>query len=151
MAWANHFDVLNLWVGPPNGAAPPEGADDQIDSLCQIAEFKIKRSFPAIQSRIDDDEELAELAKYVVVQMVQALYQNPLGLRYFQNQTGPFAHSGNYGASVAVLMSLSEEQKELLAPTISGAASMTDLDSNRDRTGPYTDLSPWVINLPETD
>lgn len=148
-AWATHTDVIDLWVGPPIGPPAPTGVNAQIDTLCQIAEYKIKRAFPAIQTRIDADVELGELAKYVVVQMVQSLYQNPLGLRYFQQQSGPFAKSGNYGAGAAVLMSLSDEQKDLLRPSQTGKATSTDLDPNRARTGPYGDDTPWIINAPE--
>lgn len=151
MAWATHEDVIELWIGPPLGSAAPTDADDQIDTLCQIAEFKIKRVYPGIQDRMDADAELAELAKYVVVQMIQALYQNPLGLRYFQQQSGPFLKSGNYGAAAAVHMALSDEQKDLLGPGRTGHATMTDLDAGRDRLGPYSDSDSWVINLPEPD
>lgn len=150
-AWATNTDVIDLWVGPPIGPAAPTGVDAQIDSLCLIAEYKIKRAFPAIQARIDADAELGELAKYVVVQMVQSLYQNPLGLRYFQQQSGPFAKSGNYGAGASVLMTLSDDQKDMLKPANTGKATMTDMDASRDRTGPYGDDTPWVINAPEPE
>lgn len=144
-AWATHEDVTALWVGPPIGPAVPTGVDDQMDTLCLIAEYKVKRAFPKIQDRIDADLELAELAKYVVVQMVQSLYQNPLGLQYFQQQSGPFAKSGNYAAGATVLMKMSDEQRDLLAPASSGAASMLDLDPNRDSIYPYPALTPDVV------
>lgn len=156
-AWADHEDVIDLWVSTPSEPAPT-GVDEQIDTLCQIAEYKIKRAFPAIQDRIDADvdeetdiSELGELAKYVVVQMVQSLYRNPLGLRYFQQQSGPFGRSGNYGAGASVLMTLSDDQKDMLRPPDFGGATMTDLDSSRDLTGPYSDDTPWVINSPEPE
>ncbi len=150
-AWATHTDVVNLWVGPPVGPPVPTGVDAQIDALCLIAEYKIKRVFPAIQARITADAELAALAQYVVVQMVQSLYQNPLGLRYFQQQSGPFSKSGNYGAGAAVLMSLSDEQKDMLRPGLTGRATVTDLDASRALSGPYSDDTPWVINSPAVD
>lgn len=144
-AWATHTDVVGLWVGPPIGPPAPTDVDAQIDQLCLIAEYKIKRSFPAIQDRIDLDAELGSLATYVVVQMVQSLYQNPLGLQYFQQQSGPFAKSGNYSAGATVLMKLSDEQRDLLAPSQSGTASMIDLDPNRDSTYPYPSLDSGVV------
>lgn len=122
--WADHNEVLNLWVGPKK----PVDVDAQIDTLCGIAESVVKGEFPTLVTRAAADPDLANRAMLVVVQMIQALYRNPNGMKYFQRSTGPFLQSGNFGDALLKMMSLTDDQRAMLVASTRRRGGMVDFD-----------------------
>lgn len=122
--WADSTDVLALWVGPK----APVGVDTQIDTLCGIAESVVKGEFPTLVTRAAADPDLANRAKLVVVQMIQALYRNPGGMKYFQRSTGPFLQAGNFGDALLKMMALTDDQRAMLVSSTRHRGGMVDFD-----------------------
>lgn len=134
--WADHDDVLNLWIGP----SKPSNTD-QVDTLCLLAEAVIKGEFPTLPARALTDSDLALRAKLVVVQMVQGLYKNPQQMQYFQEQTGPFLRAGNFSPALLKLMVLSEEQRAMLVSSTKRRGGMVDMDPSPDLV--FNDWDRW--------
>ena len=120
MAWTTFADVTDRWVGQN---APTD--EDLVDALILDAESVILSVYPAIQDRIDAETISINVVKMVVVRMVSRVLRNPENLTYWQQQTGPFGQSRNFGGGTDIW--LTEEEKTMLAPTNRGKAFTIDL------------------------
>ncbi len=116
MSWATPQDVIDRWVGTD---IPTD--TDLLTGLIADAEVVILGSYPAIQTRIDNNELSLSTVTLVVVRMVTRLLRNPEGLTYWQQQTGPFGQARNYGSTSQDIW-LSVEEQNLLAPKRTGKA-----------------------------
>lgn len=124
MTWAVFEDVRDRWVG----SNLPTDAD-LVTALILDAEAVILKEFPKIQDRIDAGTLPLNLVKMVVVRMVSRVLRNPENLTYWQQQTGPFGQSRNFGASGSDIW-LTEEEEEMLAPNVKGKAFEVNLGAN---------------------
>jgi hypothetical protein len=116
MSWATPQDILDRWVG---GDKPTD--TDLIQALINDAEAVILAEFPAIQTRIDDDELPLATVVLVVSRMVSRLLRNPENLSYWQQTTGPFGQARNFGTGNSDIW-LSDNELTLLAPKKRGKA-----------------------------
>jgi hypothetical protein len=116
MSWATPQDILDRWVGSDK---PTD--EDLIQALINDAESVILAEFPAIQTRIDDEELSLATVVMVVSRMVSRLLRNPEALTYLQQTTGPFGQARNYGVGNADIW-LSENELTLLSPKKRGKA-----------------------------
>lgn len=115
MSWATPQDIIDRWVG---GGEPTDL--DQVQALINDAEAVILAEYPRIQERIDDEQLPLGTVQMVVARMVTRILRNPENLSYWQQQTGPFGQSRNFGEEKDIW--LSEREKQLLAPITRGKA-----------------------------
>lgn len=120
MSWATPQDILDRWVGSDK---PTD--EDLIQALINDAESVILAEFPAIQTRIDNDELPLATVVMVVSRMVSRLLRNPENLSYYQQTTGPFGQARNYGAGNTDIW-LSDNELALLSPQKRGKAFEVD-------------------------
>lgn len=120
MTWATFHDVTDRWVGQNE---PTD--EDQVAALIQDAEAVILAEFPKIQDRIDAATLPLAVVTMVVVRMVSRVLRNPENLTYWQQQTGPFGQSRNFGGGTDIW--LTNEERDLLAPKTRGKAFQVDL------------------------
>ena len=121
MTWTTFADVTDRWVG---NDAPTD--ETLVESLIEDAEAVVLVEYPKIQDRITAGTLPLRLVKMVVTAMVSRVLRNPENLTYWQQQTGPFGQARNYGSSV-VGMSMSDDEKSLLAPKKRGKAYEVNL------------------------
>lgn len=122
--WATFGDVTNRWVGQN---APTD--EDIVNALILDAEAVILSEYPAIQDRIDAETLNLDVVTMVVCRMVSRVLRNPENLTYWQQQTGPYGQSRNFGTEGSDIW-LTEEEKEMLAPKKRGKAFEFDLAPN---------------------
>lgn len=123
MTWATFEDVRDRWVG----SNVPTDAD-LVTALINDAEAVILKEFPKIQDRIDAGTLPINLVKMVAVRMVSRVLRNPENLTYWQQQTGPFGQSRNFGGGSDIW--LTEEEESMLAPNAKGKAFEINLAPN---------------------
>lgn len=124
MSWTIPQDVLDRWVG---GNVPTD--TDLIAALITDAEAIVLAEYPAIQTRIDNNELAVDVIVMVVSRMVSRVLRNPDNVSYWQQTTGPFGQARNFGDN-AVDIWLSADEKQLLAPKRRGKAFEVDLGYN---------------------
>lgn len=110
MTWTTPSDVQNSWLGEPI-----ELAEETIKAWIAKAERKIRREIPNIDTRIENEEpELLETLKDVVVEMLERKFRNPEGIRQIQETTGPMSGSITYGGEQPGQLYLTDENKQAL-------------------------------------
>jgi hypothetical protein len=124
MTWATFEDVRDRWVG----SNLPTDAD-LVTALINDAEAVVLAEYPKIQDRIDAATLPLNLVKMVVVRMVSRVLRNPENLTYWQQQTGPFGQSRNFGSGGSDIWLTTEEIK-MLAPKAAGKAFELNLAPN---------------------
>jgi len=124
MTWAVFEDVRDRWVG----SNVPTDAD-LVTALINDAEAVVLAEYPKIQDRIDAGTLPLNLVKMVVVRMVSRVLRNPENLTYWQQQTGPFGQSRNFGAGGSDIW-LTTEEISMLAPNRRGKAFEVNLGAN---------------------
>lgn len=129
MAWATASDVIDSWIGEDT---PTDEA--KVDLWIARAERLIRSTFPTIRDRIDNDEvDLLDNVKDVVVAMVTRVFRNPQGYRSMSgNQTsGPYSANDTitFGGDNPGALMLTDEEKDLLGgrPAKRGQAFSVDL------------------------
>lgn len=123
MVWTTAEDVISRWVG---SGAPTDS--DLIDALIADAETIILAEYPKIQDRIDAGSLSEEVVKLVTVRIVTRILRNPENLTYWQQSTGPFGQSRNFGSDKDIW--LTGEEKNLLAPASRGKAFSFNIAPN---------------------
>lgn len=121
MAWATFDDVVARWVG---SGAPTD--QDLVTALISDAEQVILSEYPAIQDRVTTGALPEARLTFVVTSMVSRVLRNPEGLTYWQQQTGPFGQSRNYGTDFSGIY-LTDNELKLLAPVTRGKAFEVDM------------------------
>lgn len=121
MSWTTFEDVTDRWVGQN---APTDEAI--VNALISDAESVVLMHYPKIQDRIDAATISINVVKMVVVRMVSRVLRNPENLTYWQQQTGPFGQARNFGSSGSDIW-LTEDEKDMLAPSNRGKAFSVDL------------------------
>jgi hypothetical protein len=120
MTWATFQDVTDRWVGQNE---PSD--EDVVNALIMDAEAVILAEYPGIQGRIDAGTLPLALVTMVVCRMVSRVLRNPENLTYWQQQTGPFGQSRNFGTASDIW--LTGEEEEMLAPKRKGKAFEVNL------------------------
>lgn len=120
MAWATFADVTDRWVGQNE---PTD--EDLVNALIQDAEAVILSEYPAIQARIDAGTLPLQIVTMVVCRQVSRVLRNPENLTYWQQQTGPFGQSRNFGKEADIW--LTSDELGLLAPNNRGKAFEVNL------------------------
>lgn len=132
MNWATPQDIIDRWVGTD---VPTD--TELIEALIADAEAVILAEFPKIQDRIDDEELSLAVVTLVISRMVTRLLRNPENLTFWQQQTGPFGQSRNFGAGNADIW-LSDQELTLLSPKRRGKAYEVNQG--------YNAVSPSVVD-----
>ena len=142
-AWTTAQDVIDAWIGDN---APDDA--EQIQGWIARAERKIRREVPGIVGRLtavspQQEPDLPETVKDVVIEMVHGVYRNPERVRTLQEATGPMSGSVTYGGDDLGLLVLTQRQLKTLAPpTRRGRAFSIDLLPDRADAHPLTQA--WV-------
>lgn len=137
MAWATASDVIDAWIGDD---VPTD--DAKVDLWIARAERLIRATFPSITDRIDNEElDLADNVKDVIVAMVTRVFRNPQGYRSMTgNQTsGPYSANDTvtFGGDNPGALALTDDEKALIGGRSSnrGEAFSVDMLAGYDEYG----------------
>lgn len=132
--WATVQDVLDRWVG---GDAPED--EDLIQAILDDSETVIRSVYPGIQARIDDETLSADSVKLVAVRMATRVLRNPENLNMWMQVTGPFTQQRSFTEQD---IWMTPQEKQMLAPMISGKAFEIDTAPNITAAELQDDLDP---------
>ena len=136
-------DVVDAWIGDD---APDN--DERLGRWVQRAERKIRREVPGITGRLaasgpDQEPDLPELVRDVVIDMVTSVYRNPEQIRQMQDSTGPFSGSVTFGGENPGALVLTRDHLSTLAlPSTAGKAFEIDLMTQHDQEHPLQ--GQWI-------
>jgi hypothetical protein len=119
--WASFDDVIDRWVGDES---PLDS--NLVTVLLDDAAAVILSEFPKIQARIDAGSLPLQTVTLVQVRMVSRVLRNPENLTYWQQQTGPYGQSRNFGSNNQDIW-LSAEERQMLSPKRGGKAFSVNL------------------------
>lgn len=121
--WTTPQDILDRWVGEDY---PTD--TDLIAALIQDAEAVIVSHYPRIGERIESDELPEDIVTMVTSRMVTRVLRNPEGLSSWQQTTGPFSQNRSFPQERDIW--ITQDEKDLLSPKVSGKAFSVDLAPN---------------------
>lgn len=109
-AWATAYDVIGRWVGDD---CPSD--ESKVTTLIHDAQIVVASEYDGLQAKIDLDADLADRVRLVVSRMVIRHLRNPSGFRQVNEQTGPYGLGGTFTGRDPGGMSLTDEDRALLA------------------------------------
>ena len=116
MTIAAPTDVTSRWIG---SAPIPE--DAVIKTYLEDVEVMIRHAFPALTSRLAEEDGLTDRVKLVEVRAVIRALKNPDQIRQTAITTGPFTESETMGTETLSGLALTDVDLAFLAPAGAGA------------------------------